>query len=225
MFSKPCCLSLQWLTLLGLSNQFCWAEGFRAGRWSTTIHCHYHRHHYWLPVRCLLYVDSHPTEDGQRRRDYARRPSSPNDRRRLSACAWSILVCRNVLSRHQPMATDPSRNPHWHRSPSSPTTVACVSCRHIHHQCQLGHFRHRYGPVFDWWRVPTFRCTHVPTVRGMLISPLCNVYYIMLTSFLGQVMWATSFLGLFAVSFAPIPMLFYFYGARIRSFSRYVPQK
>ncbi|KAL8991188.1 MAG: hypothetical protein Q9177_000336 [Variospora cf. flavescens] len=43
--------------------------------------------------------------------------------------------------------------------------------------------------------------------------------------FLGQVMWATSFLGLFAVSFAPIPMLFYFYGARIRSFSRYVPQK
>ncbi|ERF72994.1 hypothetical protein EPUS_08851 [Endocarpon pusillum Z07020] len=38
------------------------------------------------------------------------------------------------------------------------------------------------------------------------------------------VFWASSFLGIFAVLFVPIPILFYFYGAKIRSFSKYVPQ-
>lgn len=39
-----------------------------------------------------------------------------------------------------------------------------------------------------------------------------------------QVELASSILGLCGVFFAPIPVLFHRYGARIRKFSKYVPQ-
>ncbi|KAK4697093.1 hypothetical protein P7C71_g944, partial [Lecanoromycetidae sp. Uapishka_2] len=39
-----------------------------------------------------------------------------------------------------------------------------------------------------------------------------------------KVMWASNLLGLFAVLFFPVPILFYYYGAKIRSFSKYVPR-
>lgn len=37
------------------------------------------------------------------------------------------------------------------------------------------------------------------------------------------VAWATSLLGFLCVAFAPVPILFYYYGARIRSRSRFTP--
>ena len=39
-----------------------------------------------------------------------------------------------------------------------------------------------------------------------------------------QVFWASNLLGFCALALLPIPILFYFYGARIRSYSKYVPQ-
>lgn len=35
--------------------------------------------------------------------------------------------------------------------------------------------------------------------------------------------WATSLLGFVCVAFAPVPILFYYYGARIRQKSRWAP--
>lgn len=37
------------------------------------------------------------------------------------------------------------------------------------------------------------------------------------------VAWATSLLGFLCVAFVPVPILFYFYGARIRQKSRFTP--
>ena len=37
--------------------------------------------------------------------------------------------------------------------------------------------------------------------------------------------WATSLLGFISVAMVPIPVIFYFYGARIRALSRFVPKR
>lgn len=42
--------------------------------------------------------------------------------------------------------------------------------------------------------------------------------------FVVQVFWASALLAICSAALAPIPILLYFFGAKLRSFSRYVPQ-
>lgn len=53
----------------------------------------------------------------------------------------------------------------------------------------------------------------------------CSVFtaHAATNQYLSQVFWASSIVGVMALVFAPVPVLFYFYGEKVRSLSKYVP--
>lgn len=162
------CLPLQPLTFLGLPDQLRPAERFWSGCRSTAIHCYYHWHHHRRYLCCLLYVNDLQAEVRQTRPSGAGGPSSPNDRRCLSACSRFVLVCLDVLSHHEPVASNPCRGAYWGWSTGRSVAVASIPYRHLYHQRQFGDFRHRDSAFFDWGCLSSVRNPYVSTVWGML---------------------------------------------------------
>lgn len=125
------CLCLRPLTVLGLPDQFRPAERFWSGYGRTAIHCCYRWHHHWLYLCCLLYINNHQGEVRQRRPDGAGGPSSSDDHRCLSACSRFVLVCLDVVSHHEPLASNPCWGAYWDWSTGCSVTVASIPYRHL----------------------------------------------------------------------------------------------
>lgn len=175
--------------------------------------CHYRR------STTFVYDQLQMGTERQRRTTSGDKTLAHDGRRRL-ASSWNVPLRLDKLRYHESLASNLVRNSHWLRYPLDQHAGHELHHRLLQDLCELGHScQHLLEILVRCW----ISDLSVSVAIAALIKHDTNPFTRTSMYAAIGVKWGTTILALLAVAMIPIPILFYYFGAKIRAKSKWQP--